>query len=157
MTISSSLHYPLVRGVSLSSRSLYSLVWGTCSPLPQELPHYRTGLHARGVNIPHQFMADKTTFLSILSLTSNLPLLTSNSLLGRHVKFQTFISAHSSQFDAIENINLRNVSTSCGVGFVGKFLDLGRFELNYCVPLHFIGGQGGNKPGLRFSFGTEFL
>jgi len=157
MTINSSLHYPIVRGLSISSRSLYSVVLGTFSPLPQELPHYRTGLQARGVAIPHKFEGDKTTFLSILALTSNLPLLTSNSLLGRHVKLQTFISGHSSKYDSKENITLANLSTTFGIGFVGKILDLGRFELNFCVPLDIFGGQWGNKPGLRFSFGTEFL
>ena len=33
------------------------------------------------------------------------------------------------------------------------FLDLGRFELNYNIPLK----HGLNKSGLSFGFGTEFL
>jgi len=157
MTVSSSLHYPLLRGLSLSWRSLLSHTWGSYSPHPQELPHYRTGLMARGMNIPEEYQGDPTTFITILAVTSNLPLLTANSLVGRHVKFHTFLTAHSSKLDTIDRLLLRNISPFFGVGFVGKILDLGRFELNFCVPLDCIGGQGRHKPGLRFSFGTDFL
>ena len=157
VTFSSSLHYSLFRGLSLSLRSLLSHTWGSYSPHPQELPHYRTGLLARGMNIPKEYQGDPTTFISILAVTSNLPLLTANSLVGRHVKFHTFLSTHSSTFNCIENISLRNFYFSFGVGFVGKILDFGRFELNYCVPIDTFRGHGGNRPGLRFSFGTEFL
>ena len=157
VTFSSSLHYSLFRGLSLSLRSLLSHTWGSYSPHPQELPHYRTGLLARGMNIPEEYQGDPTTFISILAVTSNLPLLTANSLVGRHVKFHTFLSTHSSTFNCIENISLRNFYFSFGVGFVGKILDFGRFELNYCVPIDTFRGHGGNRPGLRFSFGTEFL
>jgi len=157
LTLSASLHYPLVRGLSLSWRSLFSHNWGSFSPRPQELTHYRTGLQSRGVNTPARYQGDPTTLISILAATSNLPLLTANSLLGRHVKFHTFLTAHSSGFDSSQSISLANISTALGVGLVGKIFDFGRFELNYCVPIACMGGQGGHKQGLRFSFGTEWL
>ena len=157
MTFTSSLHYPLLRGLSLSWRSLLSHTWGSYSPRPQELPHYRTGLLARGMNISKVYQGDPTTLISILAVTSNLPLLIANSLVGRHVKLQTFLSTHSSTINCIENMSQRNFDFSFGVGLVGKVLDFGRFELNYCVPIDSFRGHGGNRPGLRFSFGTEFL
>ena len=79
VTLKTSAHYCLVRGLSLSWRSLFSGLWSGYPPQPQELHHYPPGLHWRGVEdmsgSPHHLS-------SILCLTSNLPMITSRSMIG---------------------------------------------------------------------------
>ena len=79
VALQSSLHYCIVRGVSLSWRSLYSGVWSQYPLQPQELHHYPPGLHWRGL----ENMSRRHNHLtSIICMTSNLPLITSNSMIG---------------------------------------------------------------------------
>ena len=112
------------------------------------MPHYRTGMVARGVE--SKGMVDNTTIITIIAATSNLPLLTPYSLLGRHVKLHTFLSAHSPDLST----STTNLTTSWGVGLVGKIMDFARVELNYCVP---VWGHGCYRPGVRLSFNTHWL
>ena len=103
---------------------------------------------ARGVE--SKGMVDTTTLITIVAATSNLPLLTHHSLIGRHVKLHTFLTAHSPNL----NTTTTNLTTSWGVGLVGKIMDFGRVELNYCVP---VWGRGCFRPGVRLSFGSQWL
>ena len=142
------LHYSLVRGLSLSWRSLLAHSCGSYSPLPQEVPHYPSqALLARGVGTVH---CAPTTLLTVLAATSNLPLLTPHSLLGRHLKLHSFLTAHSPALSSPST----NITAAWGVGLLARIVDFGRFELNYCVPLTSSHPQ---RPGLSFSFGTEWL
>ena len=79
MTLKTCLHCCLVRGLSLSWRSLFSGIWSGYPLQPQELRHYPPGLHWRGLEDkspgPHHLS-------SILCLTSNLPMITSRSMIG---------------------------------------------------------------------------
>jgi len=79
VTLKTCLHYCLVRGLSLSWRSLFSGLWSGYPQQPQELHHYPPGLHWRGLEDksqgPHHLS-------SILCLTSNLPMITSRSMIG---------------------------------------------------------------------------
>ena len=79
VTLKTSAHYCLVRGLSLSWRSLFSGLWSGYPSQPQELHHYPLGLHWRGgedmSGSPHHLS-------SILCLTSNLPMITSRSMIG---------------------------------------------------------------------------
>lgn len=96
---------------------------------------------------------DKPTSLHLLlSLSSSLPLLSENSILGRTFRTHAFLSSFG-EANTLRGISMRVFDYTLGVGFVGKLWEVGRLELNYCVPLR--GHQV--KPGLRFSLGAEFL
>jgi len=76
--LKSNFHYSLMRGLSVSWRSLFSTALTQYPLRPQELHHPPPGLYWRGMEDlsgrPHHFT-------SILCVTSNLPLITSQSLL----------------------------------------------------------------------------
>ena len=90
MELRSSLHYSPVRGISLSWRTIYSNNWGAYQPSPQELPSYQGLLYTRGLP---QTNNSSRLMISTLCLTSNLPFITSQSLIGKDVKLQAFLSA----------------------------------------------------------------
>jgi len=72
-------HYSLIKGVSMSWRSLFSTTLTQYPLQPQELQHPPPGLYWRGL----EDMSGRTSHLtSILCVTSNLPLITSQSLIG---------------------------------------------------------------------------
>ena len=147
MELRSSLHYSPVRGISLSWRTIYSTSWGSYQPSPQELPSYQGLLYTRGLpqtNNPSRLM------ISTLCLTSNLPFITSQSLIGKDVKLQAFLSAGGQP-------GLHTVSTAAGLGLVGRLLQVARFELNLNLPVSYLGTRLASSPFLSFSLGTDFL
>lgn len=136
--LTASFHLPLPRlHTSLSLRTLLSHNRGN-SPLDRS-PLLSSPLVSRGVRPDSQ----PTNLLVVLGLTSKLPLLAENSLLGQKMRLHSFLSTQGLS---------RDLQTTLGVGVVGRLLDLARVELNYCLPL-----RGGGKQGLEFSFATEFL
>ena len=94
--------------------------------------------------------------ISTLCLTSNLPFITSQSLIGRDVKLQAFLSA-GAQPGTGETAGLQNVSTAAGLGLVGRLLQVARFELNLNLPLSYLGTRLATRPFLSFCLGTDFL
>ena len=147
MELRSSLHYSLVRGISLSWRTIYSNNWGSYQPSPQELPSYQGLLYTRGLP---QTNNSSRLMISTLCLTSNLPFITSQSLIGKDVKLQAFLSAGAQS-------GLHTVSTAAGLGLVGRLLQVARFELNLNLPLSYLGTRLASRPFLSFSLGTDFL
>ena len=136
-----------MRGLSLSWRTLVSSRWGSEAARPQtdrqqgEL--YRRGLPAW------------TPLISTIGLTSNLPFITSQSMIGKDVKLQTFLSAGLSPLTA--GTQLQAMSTAAGLGLVGRLADLARFELNINLPLSLMGTRLEPRPFLTFSFARDFL
>ena len=147
-----------MRGLSLSWRTLYSTIWGSYQPSPQEMPSYQGLLYTRGLQ---QTPAGSGTspsrlIISTLCLTSNLPFITSQSLIGKDVKLQAFLSA-GAQPGSLETAGLQDVSTAAGLGLVGRLLSVARFELNLNLPLSYLGTRLAARPFLSFSLGTDFL
>ena len=149
--------------MSFNCRGLLTQFYGPI--LAQEQPLISTP----ETTMPHPL--EKPTSLNLLlSLTSSLPLLSENSILGRSFRTHAFLSC-SGGAETLKRISLREFNYTLGVGFVGKMwevshrsycgkfltdfidiLQIGRLELNYCFPL-----SGNVKPGLRLSLGAEFL
>ena len=143
-----------MRGLSLSWRTLYSNTWGTYQPSPQEIPSYQGLLYTRG--LPGVTNNSSRLMISTLCLTSNLPFITSQSLIGRDVKLQAFLSA-GAQPGSAETAGLQDVSTAAGLGLVGRLLQVARFELNLNLPLSYLGTRLTSGPFLSFGLGTDFL
>ena len=135
-----------MRGLSLSWRTMLSFTWGSYQPLPQENLTPQDILHRRG-------LAPGCPLISTLAITSNLPFITSQSMIGRDVKLQTFLSAGVRSGEP----RLQNCSTAAGVGLVGRLADLARFELNLNLPLSSLGTTLAPTPFLSFSLGRDFL
>ena len=75
-------------------------------------------------------------------------------ILGKDVKLQTFLSG------SCENPKInstKDVDMVAGIGLVGKFLNVARFELNFCIPVNILGGGSRPTPSLLFGLGTDFL
>ena len=153
MELRSSLHYSPVRGISLSWRTIYSTSWGSYQPSPQELPSYQGLLYTRGLP---QTNNSSRLMISTICLTSNLPFITSQSLIGKDVKLQAFLSA-GAQPGTGETGGLHTVSTAAGLGLVGRLLQVARFELNFNLPLSYLGTRLASRPFLSFGLGTDFL
>ena len=145
-----------MRGLSLSWRTLYSNTWGTYQPSPQEIPSYQGLLYTRGLPGFTNTNNSSRLMISTLCLTSNLPFITSQSLIGRDVKLQAFLSA-GAQPGTGETAGLQNVSTAAGLGLVGRLLQVARFELNLNLPLSYLGTRLATRPFLSFCLGTDFL
>ena len=96
-----------------------------------------------------------TPLISTIGLTSNLPFITSQSMIGKDVKLQTFLSAGLSPLTA--GTQLQAVSTAAGLGLVGRLLQVARFELNLNLPVSYLGTRLASRPFLSFSLGTDFL
>ena len=140
-------HYcsPHLPATSLSCRAQYTAGWSDFTPaLGEDAPP--PALQFRGLTPPP---SPTNSLLGVAALTSNLPLLTSSSLLGRHVKLHAFLSSHSALQPGT------TPSCSAGLGLVARLADLARLELNLTLPL--CGSCSQSRPGLAFSFGTEFL
>ena len=153
----SCLHYSPVRGLSLSWRSLYSTSWGSYQPSPQEMPTYQGVLYTRGLTPPKGGNNNTSSLIiSTLGLTSNLPFITSQSLIGRDVKLQAFLTA-GAQPGSGETGGLEGVRTAAGLGLVGRLLQVARFELNLNLPLSCLGTRLAARPFLSFGLGTDFL
>ena len=97
-----------------------------------------------------------TPLISTLGLTSNLPFITSQSLIGRDVKLQAFLTA-GAQPGSGETGGLEGVRTAAGLGLVGRLLQVARFELNLNLPLSCLGTRLAARPFLSFGLGTDFL
>jgi len=144
--ITTSLHQklPWFPEVSLNCRGLLTSTSGHI--LAQDQPLISTP------EMPIYHPTNKPTSLHfLLSLSSSLPLLSENSILGRSFRTHTFLSSHGGA-DTLRGISLGVFDHTLGAGFVGKLWEVGRLELNYCLPI-----SGQIKPGLRFSLGAEFL
>jgi len=115
----------------------------------------RTPLVARGASQTlSNYSGDLTSVLYKFSLTSKLPFLQPNSMLCKFTRFHTYLTGQYFREQSAQlNRSLSGFSHYFGIGLVGTISDLGRFELNYNVPLK----QGLAKPALSFGFGTEFL
>jgi len=115
----------------------------------------RASLISRGGPPPSSnYTGDLTSAFYKLSLTSKLPFLQPNSMLCKLARFQTYFTGqYFREQGGSSNRHVSGFSHYFGVGIVGTISDLGRFELNYTIPLK----QGLSKAGLSFGFGTEFL
>ena len=72
--------------------------------------------------MPHPL--EKPTSLNLLlSLTSSLPLLSENSILGRSFRTHAFLSC-SGGAETLKGISLREFNYTLGVGFVGKMWEV---------------------------------
>ena len=72
--------------------------------------------------MPHPL--EKPTSLNLLlSLTSSLPLLSENSILGRSFRTHTFLSCCGGA-ETFKGISLREFNYTLGVGFVGKMWEV---------------------------------
>ena len=100
--------------------------------------------------------ASSIPLISTLGITSNLPFITSQSLIGKDVKLQAFLSA-GAQPGTGETGGLHTVSTAAGLGLVGRLLQVARFELNLNLPVSYLGTRLASRPFLSFSLGTDFL
>ena len=122
------------------------------------MPSYQGLLFTRGLQ--QTPAGGKTSpsrlIISTLCLTSNLPFITSQSLIGKDVKLQAFLSA-GAQPGSVETAGLQDVSTAAGLGLVGRLLSVARFELNLNLPLSYLGTRLAARPFLSFSLGTDFL
>ena len=131
--------------VSLHCKGLLSLLSG--KQIPQELPLIKTpqdpGL---------QPMVDPVSVHMQFSLSSALPFLAETSFLAKSFRIHSFCLSQTAATSP-QDISCQQLKNTVGAGFIGKFWDVGRLELNYCVPL----GAGQGRPGLSFSFGAEFL
>ena len=72
---------------------------------------------------------------------------------GQNVKFQAFVAASTA--NPSPQLQPADIRATAGLGFVGKLLDVARFELNLCFP--FLGSKPVSKPTLLFGIGTDFL
>lgn len=126
-------------------RGLLSHVSG--HQIPQEKPLFRTPLQPW----PHP-LEDATNLLLQISLSSPLPLLAESCLLGRSVRIHAFLLSHAGA-EGRELLNCKQLYNTLGLGCVARVGGVGRLELNYCFPLE--GTK--SRPGLRLSFGAEFL
>merc|ERR550517_130290 len=130
--------------VSLNCRGLLTSTSGHI--LAQDQPLISTP------EMPIQHPTNKPTSIHfLLSLSSSLPLLSENSILGRSFRTHAFLSSHGGA-DTLRGISWGVFDYTLGAGLVGKLWEVGRLELNYCLPI-----SGQIKPGLRFSLGAEFL
>merc|ERR1712227_927479 len=114
------LHFSPLRGLSVSWRTLYSNTWASYQTLPQETDTYQGLLHTRGL-----MAASSIPLISTLGITSNLPFITSQSLIGKDVKFHTFLTGGMSPSTGLTQ--LQGLSTAAGLGLVGRVRDLARF------------------------------
>ena len=72
--------------------------------------------------MPHPL--EKPTSLNLLlSLTSSLPLLSENSILGRSFRTHAFLSCGGGA-ETLKGISLREFNYTLGVGFVGKMWEV---------------------------------
>lgn len=169
--VTASLHLPVpyMPKITSSCRLIFSQMWGCV--IPQETPLVRTPqcpsphpLHpldhlqasSQTLNSPNPPYPSQSssTVLFLFSLSSPLPLLADNSMLGRHLRLQAFLTGQANPAgEGQPPYNWNFLSNSLGLGIIGKAWDVGRAELNYCFPI----GGSNVKPGLRFSFGAEFL
>ena len=94
--------------------------------------------------------------ISTLCLTSNLPFITSQSLIGKDVKLHAFLTAGAGPGTA-ETGGLQDLSTGAGLGLVGRLLQVARWELNLNLPLSYLGTRLTTRPFLSFGLGTDFL
>ena len=124
------------------------------------MPSYQGLLYTRGLSLPQTPPGDSSNssrlMISTLCLTSNLPFITSQSLIGKDVKLQAFLSA-GAQPGSAETAGLQDVSTAAGLGLVGRLLTVARFELNLNLPLSYLGTRLATRPFLSFCLGTDFL
>ena len=131
--------------VSLHCKGLLSLLSG--KQIPQELPLIKTpqdpGLHP---------MEDPVSVHMLFSLSSALPFLAETSFLAKSFRIHTFCLSQTAA-KSPQQVSWKQFNNTVGFGCIGKLWDVGRLELNYCVPL----GEAQGRPGLRFSFGAEFL
>jgi len=145
--VTTSLHWPLpyLPKVSSNCRVMLSQLWG--HQVLQERPLVRTPQEPFA-----HVLQEPTNLLLLLSLSSPLPLLAENSVLSRCFRIQGFVSSQAGS-DGVKHLSWKLFHNTLGIGFIGKVLEVGRLELNYCFPL----SGTKDKPGLRFSFGAEFL
>jgi len=154
-----SAYYPFGKYVSGGFAAMVSHTFPSTSSSSQVPVHMisdtRGGLFTReGSQTLNNYSGDLTSILYKFSLTSKLPLLQANSMLCKFTRFHTYLTGqYFREQSAHWNRSLSGFSHYFGIGLVGTISDLGRFELNYNIPLK----QGLSKPGLSFGFGTEFL
>lgn len=145
--------YPLLQTVSVG---LSGLLTHTSAKHNQQVPlkytsDSRSPMVFRGSSAPNLYSGDLTCVAYNAALISKLPLLQTNSLLCRQSRFHAFVTGHLHRNDGGLDVKVNQFSNFVGIGVIGKVSDIGRFELNYTVPL------GAGKPGLSFAFGAEFL
>ena len=71
------------------------------------------------------------------------------------MKFQAFVAASTA--NPSPQLQPADIRATAGLGFVGKLLDVARFELNLCFPFTLMGSKPVSKPTLQFGIGTDFL
>jgi len=150
---------PLMKSISLGCSGHFSHTTQHChtdhlDKIPMSfLVGCRSPMVFRGTETPEDYTGDMTAAVYKISLTSKLPLLQQNSLLCKHTRFHTFITGHTHRNDEAVKFSMKQFRHFFGLGFIGKVSDIGRFEINYTVPLD----STTCKPKLSFAFGTEFL
>eukprot|EP00088_Acartia_fossae_P053659 TRINITY_DN6121_c0_g1_i4.p1 TRINITY_DN6121_c0_g1~~TRINITY_DN6121_c0_g1_i4.p1 ORF type:complete len:484 (+),score=66.73 TRINITY_DN6121_c0_g1_i4:43-1494(+) len=154
-----SAYYPIGKYLSAGFATLVSHTF-TSSHSQNQIPvqmisDSRTPLISRGGSFINScYTGDLTAILYKFSLTSKLPLLQPNSMLCKFARFHTYLTGQYFREQSADfNRHFGGFGHYFGVGIVGTISDLGRFELNYNIPLK----HGLNKSGLSFGFGTEFL
>jgi len=145
--------YPILNTMSLCISGLLSRAASSKEQVPlrfttdSRLPMVFRG---SGDGAPNLYCGDLSHGAYNVALVSKLPLLQSNSMLSQQTRFHAFLTGHAHRNDGLD-LKFDQLRNYLGIGVIGRVSDIGRFELNYTVPL------GAGKPGLSFSFGTEFI
>ena len=83
---------------------------------------------------PNLYCGDLSHGAYNVALVSKLPLLQSNSMLSQQTRFHAFVTGHAHRNDGLD-LKFDQLRNYLGIGLIGRVSDIGRFELNYTVPL----------------------
>ena len=129
--------YPILNTMSLCISGLLSRAASSKEQVPlrfttdSRLPMVFRG---SGDGAPNLYCGDLSHGAYNVALVSKLPLLQSNSMLSQQTRFHAFLTGHAHRNDGLD-LKFDQLRNYLGIGVIGRVSDIGRFELNYTVPL----------------------